>query len=275
MQAARIEVVEVAQPAAPSAGTNGPTGSNRHVRVEPPPAAEPRDRPVAARGARGRRSRRPSPGRRSGTCRCTTRRSPRPSRGARARCCRRRGPGPSRRGAGGVAGGGQPLDVVRLPGREVDAGQEDEREVGAVSRDGRLEILGPDEVLAGARPDDDEVRRRIQAALRRGGWSARGGRTGRAGRRPGSAGAGPTGRKNEANRRWRFDGQAVEQRRPRPVARRRSGPSTRGASASQREPRPPRVEPGVDAEAGPGVELRRDRRRPRSAAGARATGPRR
>ena len=42
--------------------------------------------------------------------------------------------------------------VERLAGREVDARQEDQREVRPCVGDGRLEVLGPDEVLAARGP---------------------------------------------------------------------------------------------------------------------------
>ena len=71
---------------------------------------------------------------------------------------------PTRR-PGGVAGGGQPLDRVRLAGGEVDAGQEDQRDLAGPVGDGRLEILGPDGGFAGSRSDHDEVPHRVQPAL--------------------------------------------------------------------------------------------------------------
>ena len=59
----------------------------------------------------------------------------------------------------------QPLDGLMLAGREVDAVEEDQRELVGMLGDGRLQVVGPDGILAGPRPDDDQVRRRIEAAL--------------------------------------------------------------------------------------------------------------
>ena len=59
--------------------------------------------------------------------------------------------------------GRQPRDVVDLAGRVVDPGQQRERETVAVLVDRRLQVLGPDDRLAGAWPHDDQVRRWIAA----------------------------------------------------------------------------------------------------------------
>ena len=123
-----------------------------------------------------------------------------------------------------MAGGRQALDLERLPRGEVDAGQEDEREVGAVLGDRRLEVRGPDGRLAGARPDDDEVRDRVETASGQVASSGRGGRTGRAGRRSGSGVAGrPAGRTRSAGDGCPRSGRASA--RSRRAAPRRSGPS--------------------------------------------------
>ena len=63
---------------------------------------------------------------------------------------------PADDGARVMAGRGEPLDLERLAGREVDAGEEDEREVVRVFGDGGLEVLGPD---GGARPRAGRRRR--------------------------------------------------------------------------------------------------------------------
>ena len=68
--------------------------------------------------------------------------------------------------AGPVAGLGQTRDRQRLTGREVHAVEDDEREGRAVLRDGRLEVLDPDRVLAGPRSDRDEVRVGVESAPR-------------------------------------------------------------------------------------------------------------
>ena len=68
-----------------------------HVGVRPPPPGEPRQRRVAQVALVDEAPPRSIPARRSGTCRCTTPRSPDPSRAARAVRCPRRGRGPSRR----------------------------------------------------------------------------------------------------------------------------------------------------------------------------------
>ena len=98
----------------------------------------------------------------------------------------------------------------------------------AVRRDGRLEVLGPDEVLAVARPDDDEVRRGVQAAP--GEVGRQGVPVGReerpVGQDPAAATLGPEERSEQE---VDVDGQAVEQRDLDRVAPRRSGPSPRAA----------------------------------------------
>ena len=143
---------------------------------------------------------------------------------------------------------------------------------GAFVRDGRLEVLGPDEVVPVTRPDDDEVRRGIQAAP--GEVGRQGVTVGREERTVGEDPATATLRPEErGEEEVDVDGQAVEQRdldRARP-----DDPRHRLAQRSiEREPGAGRVEPGVDAVARPRVELRRDRRARRSAAGGRATGRR-
>ena len=122
--------------------------------------------------------------RRTGTCRCTTPRSRRPSRGARGGCCRRSAPGPSRRGRrprGSAAR--QPRDVVDLARRVVDAGEQRHREPSpcswmAASRSSVRTVASP-----GARPDDDEVARPDPGRGDAAGTRRRSGRTGTSGRR--------------------------------------------------------------------------------------------
>ena len=139
--------------------------------------------------------------------------------------------------AGGVPGRGQPLDLERLAGREVDPGQEDEREVV-----GRARAMAASRssvrtrCLAVARADDDEVRRRVEPAL---GEVARQrvavGREERAvGQDPPAPAVGP---EERGEQEMDVDGQAVEQRRPRRGARRRSGAIGSRSDLVQGEPR--------------------------------------
>ena len=165
---------------------------------------------------------------------------------------------PADDGARFVAGGGEPLDLERLPGREVDAAQEDECEVVRLHGDGRLEVLDPDQVLTVARADDDEVRSRVQPALRE--MGRQGVAVGREERSVGEDPSAPAiGPEERGEQQVDVDGEAVEQR---DLARERpDDPCHRPAQGRvQREPWTARVEPGVDALARPGVQFGRDRR---------------
>ena len=63
----------------------------------------------------------------------------------------------------GTCRGGEPRDVLDLPGRIVHTGKECHRQPLAGIRDGRLEVLDTHERFAGPRSDHDEVPRRVQA----------------------------------------------------------------------------------------------------------------
>ena len=230
-----------------------------HVRIETPPATEPRDRPVARVALVDEdRADRPgsavevlvgAPGGEVDV----------PLVERELDVAGRVGEVPADDGSRGVAGSGETLDVERLPGREVDPGQEDQGEVVGVRRDGRLEVCGPDDGLAVTGPDHHEICRRVEPAL---GQVARQGVPVRreewvVGEDP-PAPAGWTEERDEQQ--VDVDGQAVEQRHLDRV--RADDPAHRLAQRSvEREPRAVRVEPGVDAEARPGVELGRDGRR--------------
>ena len=156
-------------------------------------------------------------------------------------------------------GRGQPFDLERLAGREVDPGQEDEREVVGLVGDGRFQVLGPDDRAhrrAGRRrpgPSSGSSPRWARWLVRACRSDGKSGPSARIRRRR------PLGPEERGEQEMDVDGQAVEQRhldRARP-----DDPAHRLAQRPvQREPRSRRVEPGVDAQARPGVQLGRDRR---------------
>ena len=142
----------------------------------------------------------------------------------------------------------------------------------ALYGDGRLEVLDPDEVLALARSDDDEVGRRIQPAL--GEMARQGVAIGREERTVGEDPPAPAiGPEERGKQQVDVDGQAVEQR-----DLDRTGADDAGHRLAQGrvqgEPRTRGVEPGVDCRGAPRRPAPSRSRRPRSAAAARATGPR-
>ena len=96
------------------------------------------------------------------------------------------------------------------PVAKLTPAEEDEREVVGVVGDGRLEVLDPDDVLAVARSDDDEVRRRIQPAL--GEMARQGVAVGREERTVGEDPPAPAvGPEERGEQQVDVDGQAVEQ----------------------------------------------------------------
>ena len=76
----------------------------------------------------------------------------------------RMGEVPQDRRPGGMPGRREPLDVEELSGREVDAGEDDQREVRPVVDDGGRQVVRPEGGLAGPWRDDDEVGDRVQPA---------------------------------------------------------------------------------------------------------------
>ena len=118
---------------------------------------------------------------------------------------------PADEGAGRVTGIGQPLDLLELARREVDAGQEDEGEVLGVLGDRALEVARPDRRLAAPRSDHDQVRGRVEPAL--GEVAGQGMAIGREERRVRQDAAAPAGRAEERREQQvDVDGQAVEDR---------------------------------------------------------------
>ena len=160
--------------------------------------------------------------------------------------------------AGGVAGGGQPLDRVGLAGGEVDAGEEDQRDLAGPVGDGRLEILGPDgdspvrgptttRSRSGSRP---RAARWVVSAWRSDGKSGPSVRIRR--RRP-------SGRKNEASRRWRFTVRLLSR-----ATSAGSAPTTRAIGSRSAWSRVNHGRPGSNQASTPrlrpGVQLRLDGR---------------
>jgi hypothetical protein len=165
----------------------------------------------------------------------------------------RMGEVPQRDGAGTMDGRREPGDVVGLARGVVHPGQERHGEAVSVLVDGRLEIVRRDERFAVLRPDDDEIARRVQAMqpqVRFDGVSV--GREGRGvdeDRRPRPGW--PEERRQE---RVQVDGQRVE--RGHFAGPRADEPGRRLADGVVGpDPRTFPVEPAIDSEAGPGVEL--------------------
>ena len=223
------------------------------IRVDPPPATEPGQRPVAAVALVDE-----DRADRAGTGVEVLVGAPRgevdvPVVERQLDVARGVGEVPADGRARGMAGGRQAFDLERLAGGEVDPGQEDEREVGAVLGDGRLEVRGPDGRLAGAWPDDDEVGDRVEAAsgqVRRQGVAV-----GREERAVGQDPASPAGRTEERGQQ-EMDVGGQPEHQPDLGGSRPDDPGHRTTQRLvHREPRPLGREPGIDAEARPGVEL--------------------
>ena len=154
---------------------------------------------------------------------------------------------------GRVTGCGQPFDLEGLPRREVDAGEEDQRELTGVLRDRTFQVRGPDRVLARAWPDHDEIRSRIQPARRE--VAVQSVPVGREERRihqdPPSR---PLGPEERGEQQVDVDGQRVEDR-----DLERTGAHDPGHRLAQRvverEPRPLAVPPALDTQVRPTVQL--------------------
>ena len=254
---ARTGGVDASQPAAPAAGrTRRPCRTGAQGR-------SPTSRPAAAsmgpdRVDRGRRSRRPSPDRRSGTCTCTTRRSRRSSRGATARRCRPHAPGPSRPWP--RRRGRRPSSrsiSCACPVAKLTPARKTRARSSACSRIAASRSAVGIGDAAPAALDHHQIARRVEPSL---GEVARDRvAIGREERAVDEDPPAPAGRPEERGQQQvDVDGQPVQDGHlGRPGA---DDPGHRFAEAVRPgEPGPVRIEPGVDAEPRPGVELGVDR----------------
>ena len=177
-------------------------GVEPDVRVEPPPAAQPRQRPVA--GVTLVDEDRPDRARAAVEVLV---RAPRgevdvPVVERELDVAGGVGQVPADDGAGGVAGGGQPLDLEGLAGREVDARQEDEREVAgraramAASRSSVRTVCSPARGPTTTRSAPGSRPRHARWVVRAWRSDGKSGPSARIRRRR------PSGRKNEASSRW-------------------------------------------------------------------------
>jgi hypothetical protein len=153
---------------------------------------------------------------------------------------------------------GVPADVERLAGREVDAGEQRDGKLVAMTVDRRIEVVRSERVLALARSDDHEIRRRVEtvmAELRLDdvavGWERRG-----VDEHPPPGAVGPEERREQQ---VQVDAERV---RGADLGRCRADDPARraGQLPLDVDPRPRRIEPAIDPEPRPCVEPLLDRR---------------